>query len=156
MNCCPLLLYHKNDSIDRLCRQTSHSEDEQALQRRLDEVTGELRTERSKSGSLQATLEKSQQDGDALAGEKGQQDTPRFFPKQCGTVAMDGDGCLCTVTLTPCRVPAAHWETGGRARGALCPVGCPHRPGERGAGGENPTGGESGFGQLSPGGQSGR
>lgn len=80
VNCCPLLLYPKNDSIDRFCRQTSHSEGEQALQRRLDEVTSELRTERSKSGSLQATLEKSQQDNDALAGEKGQRDTPRFSP----------------------------------------------------------------------------
>lgn len=57
--------------VDQSCLQASHSESEQALQRRLDEVTGELRTERSNSGSLQATLEKSQQDGDALAGEKG-------------------------------------------------------------------------------------
>lgn len=33
-------------------------------------MTGELGAEQSKIGSLQATLEKSQQDGDALTGEK--------------------------------------------------------------------------------------
>lgn len=118
-------------------------------------MTGELRTERGKSGSLQATLEKSQQDGDALTGERGRRDTPQISTKQCRTFEIDGDGCLCAVTLTPRRVPAAHWKTGGRAQGALGPGGRPHCPGERGAGGEKPTRGESNFGQLSPGGQSG-
>lgn len=69
---------------------------------------------------------------------------------------VDADGHLCTVTLTPRRVSAAHWQIGGGARGALCPSGRPYCPGERGTGGEKPTGGESDFCQLSPGGQSGR
>ncbi|XP_051274614.1 ribosome-binding protein 1a isoform X7 [Dicentrarchus labrax] len=47
--------------------QASHSESEQALQRRLEEVCEELRTTQSKNGSLQASLDKTQQDSSTLS-----------------------------------------------------------------------------------------
>nr|XP_020456674.1 ribosome-binding protein 1 [Monopterus albus] len=47
--------------------QVSHAESEQALQRRLEEVCEELRTTQSRNSSLQATLEKAQQDSSALS-----------------------------------------------------------------------------------------
>uniref|UniRef100_A0A3Q3VX73 Ribosome receptor lysine/proline rich domain-containing protein n=1 Tax=Mola mola TaxID=94237 RepID=A0A3Q3VX73_MOLML len=49
--------------------QVSHSESEQTLQRRLEEVSEELRTTQSRNGSLQATLDKTQQDSNALSGQ---------------------------------------------------------------------------------------
>ncbi|XP_014193580.1 ribosome-binding protein 1a isoform X3 [Haplochromis burtoni] len=47
--------------------QTSHAEKEQALQRKLEEVCEELRTTQSRNGSLQATLDKAQQDSGTLS-----------------------------------------------------------------------------------------
>lgn len=49
--------------------QTSHAEKEQALQRKLEEVCEELRTTQSRNGSLQATLDKAQQDSGTLSGQ---------------------------------------------------------------------------------------
>ncbi|XP_015256971.1 PREDICTED: ribosome-binding protein 1-like isoform X6 [Cyprinodon variegatus] len=46
--------------------QASSAESEQALQKRLEEVCEELRTTQGKNNSLQATLEKTQQDSGAL------------------------------------------------------------------------------------------
>ncbi|MEQ2306543.1 hypothetical protein AMECASPLE_009353 [Ameca splendens] len=48
--------------------QASRAESEQALQKRLEEVSEELRTTQSRNGSLQATLEQTQQDSGALSG----------------------------------------------------------------------------------------
>lgn len=48
--------------------QATHAESEQALQKRLEEVCEELRTTQSRNTSLQATLEKAQQDSSALSG----------------------------------------------------------------------------------------
>lgn len=50
-------------------RQTSRSESEQALQKRLEEVSEELRATQSKNTSLQTALDKTQHDGNALSGE---------------------------------------------------------------------------------------
>ncbi|XP_035770792.1 ribosome-binding protein 1a isoform X2 [Neolamprologus brichardi] len=47
--------------------QTSHAEKEQALQRKLEEVCEELRTTQSRNGSLQAILDKAQQDSGTLS-----------------------------------------------------------------------------------------
>lgn len=47
--------------------QASQKESEQALQRKLEEVCEELRTTQSKNSSLQATLDKAQQDSSALS-----------------------------------------------------------------------------------------
>ncbi|XP_008281703.1 ribosome-binding protein 1a isoform X2 [Stegastes partitus] len=47
--------------------QASHAESEQALQRRLEEVCEELRTSQSTNGSLQATLDKAQQETSTLS-----------------------------------------------------------------------------------------
>nr|XP_046258329.1 ribosome-binding protein 1a isoform X3 [Scatophagus argus] len=47
--------------------QASRSESEQALQRRLEEVCEELRAAQSRNGSLQACLDKTQQDSNALS-----------------------------------------------------------------------------------------
>lgn len=134
------------------CRQVTHSESEQALRRRVDEVTSELRTEQSKSSSLQATLEKSQQDGDALSGEN-RQGSPRL-PLHCLELPKFVMTVVSAFWRWFRRMPAAHWEIGGRVEGAFCPGGFRHCPDEWGAGGEKPTYRESSFGQLSPGGQS--
>lgn len=58
--CCPLLVVF----------QASHSNSEEALQKRLDEVCEELRATQSRNVSLQASLDKAQQEGSALSGEK--------------------------------------------------------------------------------------
>lgn len=47
--------------------QTNHTESEQALQRRLEEVCEELRTSQSRNSSLQATLDKAQQETSTLS-----------------------------------------------------------------------------------------
>ncbi|XP_034407896.1 ribosome-binding protein 1a isoform X3 [Cyclopterus lumpus] len=47
--------------------QASHGESEQALQRRMEEVCEELRATQSQNGSLQATLDNTQQDSSALS-----------------------------------------------------------------------------------------
>uniref|UniRef100_A0A8C6SAK2 Ribosome binding protein 1a n=1 Tax=Neogobius melanostomus TaxID=47308 RepID=A0A8C6SAK2_9GOBI len=47
--------------------QASHAESEQALQKRLEEVCEELRSTQGRNGSLQATLEQSQQDSGAVS-----------------------------------------------------------------------------------------
>ncbi|XP_008428403.1 ribosome-binding protein 1a isoform X2 [Poecilia reticulata] len=47
--------------------QASRAESEQALQKRLEEVSEELRTTQSRNSSLQATLEQSQQDSGAVS-----------------------------------------------------------------------------------------
>nr|XP_019944495.1 PREDICTED: ribosome-binding protein 1 [Paralichthys olivaceus] len=48
-------------------QQAGHAESEQALQRRLEEVCEELRTTQSKNGSLQATLDKAQQESNTIS-----------------------------------------------------------------------------------------
>lgn len=63
--CCPLLTY-----CDKFCCQASHAESQQALQRRLEEVCEELRTTQSRHSSLQATLDKTQQDSSTLSGQR--------------------------------------------------------------------------------------
>lgn len=64
--CCPLLF----DTLNQFLYQASHTESEQALQRKLEEVCEELRTTQSKNSSLQATLDQAQQDSSALSGQK--------------------------------------------------------------------------------------
>lgn len=63
--CCPLLTH-----FNHLCFQASHTESDQALQRRLEEVCEELRTTQSRNSSLQATLDKTQQENSTLSGER--------------------------------------------------------------------------------------
>lgn len=63
--CCPLLTH-----CDEFCCQASHVESQQALQRRLEEVSEELRTTQSRNSSLQTTLDKAQQDSSTLSGQR--------------------------------------------------------------------------------------
>lgn len=63
--CCPLLTrFH----LFRF--QASHTESDQASQRRLEEVCEELRATQSRNSSLQATLDKTQQESSSLSGER--------------------------------------------------------------------------------------
>lgn len=65
--CCPLLFFLTN-----LCSfvcQASHAEGEQALQRRLEEVCEELRAAQSNNSTLQASMEKAQQDSSTVSGQ---------------------------------------------------------------------------------------
>lgn len=56
--------------VNTFCSQMSHSESEQALQKRLEEVSEELRATKSKNSSLQATLDKTQLESNALSGKR--------------------------------------------------------------------------------------
>lgn len=55
----------------------SHSESEQALQKRLEEVSEELRATQSKNTGLQASLDKTQHDSNVLSGRRMRKLSPR-------------------------------------------------------------------------------
>lgn len=65
--------------VDEFCCQASHSESEQALQRRLEEVCEELRTTQSRNSSLQASLDKAQQDSSTHSGQRMGEQGPNGY-----------------------------------------------------------------------------
>lgn len=54
----------------------SHSDSEQALQKRLEKVSEELRATQSKNSSLQAALDKTQHESNALSGKRMRKSPP--------------------------------------------------------------------------------